>query len=40
MSEALFIEIDPGEYQPAGDVTRVSIVPIKVTGKIGNAENR
>ena len=27
-------------YHPAGDVTRVSVMPRKVTVKIGDAENR
>ena len=28
------------QYQPAGDMTRVSVMPRKVTVKIGDAENR
>ena len=28
------------EYHPAGDVTRVSVMPRKVTVKFGIAENR
>ena len=35
---AHFFELWP--WHPAGDVTRVSVVPRKVTVKIGDAENR
>ena len=32
--------IEGTECNPAGDVTRVSVMPRKVTVKIGDAENR
>ena len=34
------MHVSSGQKHPAGDVTRISVMPRKVTVKIGDAENQ
>ena len=40
MTKAFNMVMQLLDFHPAGDVTRVSVMPRKVTVKIGDAENR